>query len=64
MRGMWSRAAALAAAAPPQRNRVVDFLRAASITVVVLGHWLMAAVWVEDGGAKASHLLALSPWTQ
>jgi hypothetical protein len=39
----WSRAKALAARTPPSRNRYVDFLRAVSIGVVVLGHWLMAA---------------------
>jgi len=64
MPGMWSRAAALAADTPPQRNKAVDFLRAASITAVVLGHWLMAAIWVDADGTHASHLLALSPWTQ
>jgi fucose 4-O-acetylase-like acetyltransferase len=34
-------------ATPASRNRVVDFLRAAAITVVVLGHWTMAAVYVD-----------------
>lgn len=64
MKHLWSRASALAAQTPPERNRVVDFLRAASIVAVVLGHWLMAAIWVDADGAHASHLLALSPWTQ
>ena len=35
---VWSRAKALAERTPETRNRYVDFLRAASITVVVLGH--------------------------
>ena len=33
-----SRAQKVDAATPETRNRVVDFLRAAAITVVVLGH--------------------------
>ncbi|HUS62263.1 MAG TPA: acyltransferase [Acidimicrobiales bacterium] len=44
-----SRAEAIAAATPLDRDRYVDLLRAASIGVVVLGHWLMAAVRSEDG---------------
>ena len=39
----------LAAATPDTRNRVVDFYRAVAIAVLVLGHWLMAAVVVRDG---------------
>lgn len=58
---MVRRAAALADRTPPERNRYVDFLRAASIVVVVLGHWLMAAVWVDDTGLHADNLLALVP---
>jgi hypothetical protein len=48
---------------PPERNRVVDLLRAASILVVVFGHWLMAAVTVDDGELVAGHLLVLADWT-
>lgn len=64
MRAVWRRAAELAARTPPSRNRAADFLRAAAITVVVLGHWLMAAIWVDADGAHASHVLAVAPWTQ
>ena len=53
----------LAAATPATRNRVVDLLRAAAIVVVVLGHWLMAAVVVRDGELEIGHLLELAPWT-
>ena len=53
----------LAAATPATRNRVVDLLRAAAILVVVLGHWLMAAVVVRDGELEIGHLLELAPWT-
>ena len=34
---------------PAQRNRYVDFLRAASICLVMIGHWLAVAVFVEEG---------------
>ncbi|HET6966884.1 MAG TPA: acyltransferase family protein [Ornithinibacter sp.] len=53
----------LAAATPDSRNRVVDLLRAAAIIVVVLGHWLIAAVVVRDGELVIGHLLELAPWT-
>jgi hypothetical protein len=53
----------LAAATPASRNRVVDLLRAAAILVVVLGHWLIAAVVVRDGELVLGHLLDLAPWT-
>lgn len=57
-------AAALAAATPASRDRYVDFLRAASICVVVLGHWLLAAVEVRGGRLVGGNLLQLMPWTQ
>ena len=53
----------LAAETPADRNRVVDALRAGSILVVVFGHWLMAAITVEDGGLVPNHLLELAPQT-
>ena len=40
----------LAEATPPERNRVVDFWRAAAICVVVFGHWLAASIWVTPDG--------------
>ena len=48
----WARAKELAARTPETRNRYADFLRAASITVVVIGHWLIAAARVENGQLK------------
>jgi hypothetical protein len=42
----------------------VDFLRAASITVVVIGHWLMSAPFVNGGELKLGGMLHLTPWTQ
>ena len=53
----------LAAETPPERNRVVDALRAGSILVVVFGHWLMAAITVEGGELVPNHLLELAPQT-
>lgn len=53
----------LANETPPDRNRVVDLMRVLSILVVVLGHWLMAAVKVEDGELVPGHLLQLAEWT-
>ncbi|MDQ3383084.1 MAG: acyltransferase [Actinomycetota bacterium] len=49
--------------APSERDRVVDLVRAASILVVVLGHWTMAAV-ERDGadGIRLGNVLEVSPW--
>lgn len=51
---------ALAEKTPPSRDRYVDFLRAFSICVVVLGHWLIASVYLKDGevsGVNALHVV-------
>lgn len=61
---LWSRAAAMARQAPPERNRYVDFLRAFSILAVVVGHWLVAAPYMEDGAVRGGHLLGIAPWTR
>ncbi len=50
----------LVAATPATRNRVVDLYRAVAITVVVLGHWLMAAVVVRDGTVVHANILETS----
>lgn len=64
--GIWSRASALAAQTPADRNRYVDFLRAASILFVISGHWLIAtAVYDGDTGElNPVALLDIEPWTQ
>lgn len=49
---------------PPERNRYVDFLRALSILVVVMGHWLIATAWMTDGELIRGHLLKDQPDTQ
>ena len=61
---MWAKAQAMAAKAPPTRNRYVDFLRAFSILAVVIGHWLVAAPYIQDGAVTGGHLLGILPWTQ
>ena len=42
----------------------VDFLRALSILAVVVGHWLVAAPYIQDGAVQGGHLLGILPWTQ
>ncbi len=61
---IWTRARDMALKAPPERNRYVDFLRALSILAVVVGHWLVAAPYIEDGAVQGGHLLGILPWTQ
>lgn len=51
----------LAAATPDTRNRVVDLYRAIAISVVVLGHWLMAAMVIRDGEIHKANTLDLVP---
>lgn len=53
--------ATLAAETPASRERYVDFLRAASILVVVLGHWMMAVVTIRDGDVEVSNLIVAVP---
>jgi hypothetical protein len=50
-------AAELAAATPAKRDRYVDFLRVGSLAVVMLGHWLMAALVWDDGRLRATNIL-------
>ncbi|MEO5609233.1 MAG: acyltransferase [Ornithinibacter sp.] len=54
---------AVAAATPTTRNKVVDLLRVVAILVVVLGHWLVAAVWVDSGELRAGAVLDIASWT-
>lgn len=54
----------MARKAPPERNRYVDFLRAFSILAVVVGHWLVAAPYMNEGAVTGGHLLGIVPWTQ
>src|SRR5215469_14707569 len=60
----WSRAAELADRTPASRNRYVDFLRAMSMLVVVVGHWLAAAPYFDATDTlTTSHILTAVPWT-
>ena len=43
------------------RDRFIDAVRVGSIAVVVLGHWLMAAVVRRDGELRAANALASLP---
>lgn len=61
---VWSQAKDMAAVTPEQRNRYVDFLRAASILVVVTGHWLVATAYYHDGTLTPGDVLELQPGTQ
>ena len=61
---IWSVASDLAAKTPAERNRYVDFLRAVSILVVVIGHWLIATAWYVDGELTPGHLLKSHPHYQ
>jgi hypothetical protein len=61
---IWTGAAAVAAQTPESRNRYVDFLRAVSIFAVVLGHWLMAAPYVDAEGIHISSMLEHQQWTR
>lgn len=55
--GSRGRIAEMVAATPETRNRYVDFLRAASIVVVMLGHWSMAVVARRNGEWELGNLL-------
>lgn len=50
-----------AAHTPSERNRSVDFLRAAAISVVVVGHWLAMVVSTDDG-IDGSNALSYLDW--
>ena len=59
----YANALEMARKTPDTRNRYVDFLRAVSILVVVVGHWLMAAPQVVGDDVAFNHLLSTTNWT-
>lgn len=61
--GLERSAAGIASATPAGRDRYLDFLRALAITAVVVGHWLIAVVWLRDGDLQAGAALDLEPAT-
>ena len=61
---VWSRAAELVDRTPTSRNRYVDFLRAMSMLVVTVGHWLAAAPYFDATNTLTTpHILTIVPWT-
>jgi fucose 4-O-acetylase-like acetyltransferase len=52
--------AQLAAQTPSARDRSVDFLRAASILTVVIGHWLISVVWWSDGVIRSTNAIGIT----
>jgi fucose 4-O-acetylase-like acetyltransferase len=50
---------AMVAATPATRDRYVDFLRAASIVVVVLGHWTISLIAWDGGVIRSTSALGM-----
>ena len=61
---IWQQVKRLAAETPQERNRYVDLLRAVSILIVIVGHWLIATSYYVDGELTNGHLLKSHPQTQ
>src|SRR5512134_2940572 len=51
----------LAEGTPATRDRYVDFLRALSICVVVIGHWTIALISWDDGLIRATSAVGRAP---
>jgi fucose 4-O-acetylase-like acetyltransferase len=49
---------------PEGRDRYADLLRLAAIVLVVLGHWLVGVIRVQNGAIQVDRLLAVVPATQ
>jgi hypothetical protein len=50
----------MVAGTPATRDRVVDFLRAASIVAVVFGHWMIGIVWWQDGVLRTTSAVGVT----
>ncbi|NCF15265.1 MAG: acyltransferase family protein [Gammaproteobacteria bacterium] len=61
---IWSLASEMAERTPPERNRYVDLLRAVSILVVVIGHWIIRTGWYVDGELTPGSMLESNPQMQ
>ena len=61
---IWAQAAHQAAQTPPNRNRYLDFLRAASICLVILGHWLVVAIHAQGNHMEIQDVISVIPWTK
>ncbi|HET9771158.1 MAG TPA: acyltransferase, partial [Acidimicrobiia bacterium] len=51
----------LVAATPATRERYVDFLRAVSILVVVIGHWTIALIFWDGGVIRSTSAIGKAP---
>ncbi|MDE0143038.1 MAG: acyltransferase [Caldilineaceae bacterium] len=60
----WTQAAHQAAQAPPERNRYVDLLRAASICLVILGHWLVVVIHAEGNTLSTRDIRSVAAWVR
>ena len=60
----WTHAAHQVAQTPPQRNRYVDLLRAASICLVILGHWLVVVIHAEGNNLSTQDIRHVIPWVR
>jgi fucose 4-O-acetylase-like acetyltransferase len=58
---MATRVDELVAATPSTRDRYVDFLRAASIMVVVIGHWTIALIFWDEGVIRSTSAIGQAP---
>ena len=47
---------------PSTRDRYVDFLRALSIVVVVIGHWMIGIIRWEDGFIRSTSAIGVTSW--
>jgi fucose 4-O-acetylase-like acetyltransferase len=47
---------------PESRDRYADFLRAASILVVVVGHWMIGVIWWQDGIIRDTSAIGVTSW--
>ena len=61
---IWHQVKSLAEQTPEHRNRYIDLLRAVSIMIVIIGHWLIATVYYVDGNFTTGHLFSIQPATR
>ena len=52
----------LVAGTPASRDRVVDFLRAASILAVVFGHWMIGIIWWQGGVLRTTSAVGVTSY--
>ncbi|CAN5250710.1 acyltransferase [soil metagenome] len=50
------------AATPATRDRFVDFVRAASIMIVVFGHWFIGVIWWRQGKIGTVSAIGMTSW--